>query len=121
MMMTSKRFLRVALCAVVAFLFAATTNTAQLYAQSSASLSGTVLDPRGAVLPGATVTVKGDAGAPQKVTSDSQGKYSFSLPAGKYTVQVDDSGFATAEKAGVQLTAGQSVDVPVTPAAGPGI
>jgi len=89
-----------------------------LYAQSSASLTGTVLDPRGAALPGATVTVKGDAGEPQKTTSDSQGKYAFAnLAPGKYTVQVDASGFATSQTP-VQVAAGQPLDVPVKLALG---
>ena len=97
-----------------------TAVPATLYAQSSASLTGTVLDPRGVPLPGATITVKNDAtGASQKMTSDGQGKYSFAnLAAGKYTVQVDSPGFATSQHPGVQVAAGQSTDVPVTLALG---
>ncbi len=108
------RSVRIVLCVALALPFAATVYTAQLYGQSSASLTGTVLDPRGAALPGAAVTVRSDTGTVQKMTSDGQGKYAFSLPAGKYSIQVDDSGFATAEKAGVQVAAGQAIDVPFT-------
>jgi iron complex outermembrane receptor protein len=94
----------------------ATVQPAPLYAQSSGTLSGTVLDPRGAPLPGAAVIVKNEAtGATQKMNSDSVGKYAFAnLPAGKYTVQVDDPGFSTFEHPAIQVAAGASVDVPVT-------
>src|ERR1022692_851044 len=107
------RLARLALCAALALPFAATLNPAQLYAQSSASLTGTVLDPRGVPLPGAAVSVRSDAtGAAQKSTADSQGKYAFAnLAPGKYTVQVDASGFATSQTP-VQLAAGQPTDVP---------
>jgi iron complex outermembrane receptor protein len=113
------RSARLVLCATLALPFAATLNPAQLYAQSSASLTGTVLDPRGAPLPGAAVSVRSDAtGAAQKSTSDSQGKYAFAnLAPGKYTVQVDASGFATSQTP-VQLAAGQPTDVPVKLALG---
>ena len=98
----------------------ATLATPSLHAQSSATISGTVFDPRGVALPGADVRVKNEAtGAIQKAVSDTSGKYSFAnLPAGKYTVQVDDAGFNTAEKNGVTVAAGQASDVPVTLALG---
>jgi len=107
------RCARIVMCAVLALPVVATFATPVLYAQSTATLSGTVFDPRGVALPGASVQVKNEAtGATQKMTSDSTGKYSFSnLPAGKYTVQVDAPGFNAAVKTGVQAGAGE---VPVT-------
>ena len=113
------RSARILLCATLALPFAATLNPAQLYAQSSASLTGTVLDPRSVPLPGATVSLRNEAtGATQKSNSDSQGKYAFAnLAPGKYTVQVDASGFATSQTP-VQLAAGQPTDVPVKLALG---
>jgi iron complex outermembrane receptor protein len=115
-MSLSHRIVRLALCAAFALPVAATFGPTPLCAQSSASLTGTVLDPRGVPLPGAAVTVKNDAtGATQKMTSDGQGKYVFNnLAAGKYTVQVDAPGFNTSKKSGVQIAAGQSSEVPVT-------
>ena len=79
----------------------------------SATLTGTVLDPRGVPLPGATVMVRDEAnGATEKMTSDAQGKYSFaSLPADKFTVQVDGNGFTTSKRTGLQLAAGQATDL----------
>jgi len=107
---------RLALCAALALPVLAVVAPAPLYAQTSASLSGTVLDPRGVALPGATVTIRNEAnGASQKMTSDAQGKYAFaSLPAGKYTIQVDASGFTISQTNGVQVAAGQPTDVPIT-------
>jgi len=109
------RCARLALCAVLALPVVAAIEQTTLFAQSSASLSGTVLDPRDVPLPGAAVSVKDEAaGTVQKATSDSVGKYSFNLPAGKYTIQVDAPGFSTGQKTGVQLAAGQQIDVPMT-------
>jgi iron complex outermembrane receptor protein len=120
MSLSYKPLARLALAIGLALPAVATFAPATLYAQSSATLSGTVLDPSGVPLPGASVIVKDDAtGTSQKMTSDGQGKYVFAnLPAGKYTVQVDAPGFSTAVKMGVQIAAGQPADVPVTLALG---
>ena len=114
------RSARAAVCAILALPLAAGRLAPPAYAQSSSSqtaaaLTGTVLDPRGVPLAGATVQARNEAtGAQEKTTSDAQGKYSFAnLPAGKYTIQVDASGFNTSQKNGVQL-AGSPVDVPVS-------
>jgi iron complex outermembrane receptor protein len=116
-MLCCARLIAGALLALPVF---ATLATPSLHAQSSATISGTVFDPRGVALPGADIRVKNEAtGAIQKAVSDNTGKYSFAnLPAGKYTVQVDDPGFTTAVKTGVTVTAGQASDVPVTLALG---
>jgi len=64
-------------------------------AQFSASLSGSVLDPTQAVIPGATVTLTNDATqATQTAISGGQGTYRFNeLPPGTYTVNVTAKGF----------------------------
>ena len=110
------RYARIVVCAMLALPVVTAVRPTPLYAQSSATLSGTVLDPRGVPLPGAAVEVKNDAtGVSQKMTSDNQGKYAIAaLPAGKYTIRVNAPGFATTEKSGVQLAAGQPSDIPVT-------
>lgn len=66
-------------------------------AQSTATLSGTVTDPSGAVVPGAQVTVHGNAtGSDRVVPTDGSGLYSVpSLQPGDYQVQVTASGFST--------------------------
>ena len=61
---------------------------------STSGITGTVLDPRGAPLPGANIVVRNGAtgNVAQRLNSDSQGKYSVTgLAPGKYTVQVDAS------------------------------
>lgn len=73
------------------------------FAQSltSGSVSGTVTDPSGAALPGATVSIKNDAtGTTQSVTSNSTGAYRFGfLNPGSYTVSVKQSGFQPVQHA----------------------
>ena len=63
--------------------------------QLTATLSGTVTDSSGAVIPNATITVtQTTTNAMRAVQSDASGNYSItSLPAGTYTVSVSSSGF----------------------------
>lgn len=65
--------------------------------EGSASLSGTVIDPAGAVIPGAAVQIFDTNGkAVDSDTADDQGKYEFDgLAPGNYRVQFTRSGFAT--------------------------
>ncbi len=68
---------------------------AALLAGVTASISGTVTDPSGAVVAGATVVATNvDTGVAVTLTTNSQGFYSFqSLPLGKYRIDVTQSGF----------------------------
>ena len=67
----------------------------QLFAGVTASISGTVKDPSGASIAGATVTATNtETGISQTQTTNGQGFYSFqSLPLGKYTIDVQEKGF----------------------------
>ena len=59
------------------------------------TLSGTVVDQQGAVIPGATV-ILADAVEPRTVTTNDEGKYKFeNLPAGNYILQTESPGFQT--------------------------
>jgi hypothetical protein len=84
----------------IATLFGVCTLAA--WGQSTASLSGTVTDPSGAVIPGARVLVHSLAtGADRVVNTDSDGLYIVpSLQPGDYKVQLTASGFSayTVEK-----------------------
>ena len=75
---------------LLAVLVIAAVMAPSLMAQSlvSGDLTGTVTDPSGAVLSGATVTLKSDAtGATRTTTTNSNGAYRFSLlRPGSYTV-----------------------------------
>ena len=109
------RFARLVLYIVLATPLTASFGTPSLLAQTSASLNGTVLDPRGAPLPGASLSLTNDAtGVIRKTKSDAQGRYTFAgLTSGKYTVQVDAAGFATAKKLDVAVGAGQLAELPI--------
>jgi len=64
--------------------------------QTAGSINGTVADPNGAVIPGATITVKGLSGQEYKATSSSNG--TFNIPAvasGVYQVTIAAKGFQT--------------------------
>jgi iron complex outermembrane recepter protein len=85
----------------------------RLYAQQSAAVTGTIVDPKGNVVTGAAVALTNEATAQvRKTTADGQGHFSVSgLPSGKYTVQVTAPGFAPTARTGLQLTEGQSQDL----------
>ncbi len=70
-----------------------------LFAQGIAQLSGTVVDPSGAVIAGATVQVRSANGTVRITTqSDTNGSFIISrLPAGNYRLVVSNPGFETKE------------------------
>lgn len=84
-------------------LFAASLAIAQT--TGSATLRGTVKDPTGALVQGATVTVISErTKAERKVTTGDDGVYVFSsLTPDTYTVKVEGSGFKTAQQTGLIL------------------
>ena len=77
-------------------------------AQGTASILGTVLDPSGASIAGATVTVRNTAtGLTRSLKSDVQGRYLVSdLPIGAYEVEGTQPGFQTVIRKDIGLTVG---------------
>jgi hypothetical protein len=69
------------------------------------SLSGTVTDPNGAALPGATVELKNvETNVAASATSNEEGGYSFPLlQPGRYTLTVSGQGFNTAQREGIEV------------------
>ena len=80
---------------------------------STASISGSVTDPKGGLLPKAIVMVKNEAtGETHTITADAQGRYTLSgLPAGSYNVQASAPGFAATVRPGVRLAADAPLDL----------
>ena len=81
---------------------------------ATGTVSGTVKDAQGGVIPGATVTLtnerQGTSLAPA-VTS-STGDYVFpNVPTGTYTVEVAMTGFTSSKRTGVAVSAGDRVSV----------
>ncbi len=94
---------------MVLLLFAFATTT--LFAQSivSGDVNGTITDPSGAVVPGATVTLKNmDTNTTQTTTTNGTGAYRFAfLKPGTYQVSVNQSGFQKVLQT-VHVSVGQS-------------
>src|SRR5579875_1918932 len=95
------------LAALVLSFFIATPSRAQV---TGATLTGTVTDPSGAVIPNAKVAIKNTStGVVRNVTSDNAGLYNApNLLPGPYSVTVSASGFSTRVQSGIVLTVGAS-------------
>src|ERR1700680_4724433 len=76
---------------------------------STATISGVVQDQSGAVISGATVTIRNlDTGTVRTLTSDAGGRYTApDLPLGNYEVEGQQSGFQTEVRSGITLTVGR--------------
>jgi len=95
---------------VLLLLLSATPALAQVDV-ATATLKGTITDPQGALVAGASVTATSvDRGLKRTATSDSDGEYSIALlPPGVYRVEIEARGFAKAFNDEVRLTIGQSL------------
>src|SRR5271167_4474817 len=87
----------------------------QLLAGVTASISGTVTDPSGAIVAGATVTATNvDTGVATTQPTNASGFYSFqSLPLGTYTIDVTRSGFKSYAQTGLVLDVNSALVVDV--------
>ena len=88
--------------------------------QTSGNLTGTIYDPSGATVPGATVVATDVATGIAKTTdTTSAGGYRFeNLPIGAYNITVTAGGFAKAEVNGVTVQLNQTVTTNATLALG---
>jgi hypothetical protein len=82
-------------CALLLFVLA--VGSASSWAQFTSGIEGTISDPSGAVLAGATVTIKNEeTGAVQTVQTQDAGNFRFTtLPSASYTITASNSGFRT--------------------------
>ncbi|HSB61806.1 MAG TPA: carboxypeptidase-like regulatory domain-containing protein, partial [Vicinamibacteria bacterium] len=90
-----------------------------LRAQSQATtgvIEGTVLDPSGAPVGGATVVLRNAAtNFERALATDSDGRFrGLLLPLGPYRVTVSLTGFATLVREGIQLAVGQTINLTLT-------
>ena len=96
--------------AAAALVFAVSTAAAHAQGNTTGSLTGTLADPSGGVLPGATVTLSGpNVQGTRTDTTDAQGTYHFrNLPPGRgYRIAAALSGFREAVQDNVQVLLGQ--------------
>jgi hypothetical protein len=95
---------RVMLFACV-FLILMVLSSVTAWAQFTSGIEGTVSDPTGAVVPGATVTIKNEeTGAAQTVQTQDSGSFRFTtLPSSAFTVSVAAQGFKTTVQEHIQL------------------
>lgn len=83
---------------------------------TTATISGTLKDETGAILPGATVKITNlDTGITRTVITDDQGRYHApNLSLGNYEVQAELTGFQTGVRRGITLTVGREAIVDFT-------
>lgn len=98
---------------VLATLFAFAFTIA---AQTTGTMNGTISDPGGAVVPGATVTVINTAtGGARTATTNSSGQFSFdALQPGSYSISVEASGFKKSVAQDVKVEVANIAQVALT-------
>src|ERR1035441_9743146 len=101
---------------IALFMAACLAATAPLYGQNRASITGTVRDATGAVLPNAQVVVTDVAtGVTLKTATNASGDYLVAgLPAATYNLKVAASGFKAFEATGIVLPVGEKARVDAT-------
>jgi Carboxypeptidase regulatory-like domain len=94
--------------------------TPAIVCAQQATINGRVVDPSGAAMPGATVTVvNADTGIRTAATTSADGLYAIPLlPPGRYTIAVEMSGFQSQTKSGITLDVQQTARFDFTLAMG---
>src|SRR5438067_25595 len=82
---------------------------------TTGTIQGDISDANGAAVAGATVEIKNlDTSLTKTLTTDEGGRFVvLALPPGKYSVTVSKQGFATAVAEKLDLTVGQTLNLPV--------
>jgi hypothetical protein len=108
----NRQAIRQLLACLSMWLLAVGLSAASLYAQGvGGAIQGTVRDPTGAVVPGATITtISTETNLQRTVTSNGAGLFSVpDLPPGRYRVQVSGQGFQTKVMENIELVVGQQL------------
>jgi hypothetical protein len=99
------------------FLFIACLATSLTAQDISGTIGGTILDPSGATVPNATVSIiNTDRNQVLRtITTDASGTYSAPLiPVGQYTVKVEIKGFKTEARNAITLNVNDDLKINVT-------
>lgn len=109
------RFRLAAIVLLAVLSFGAYQSAGQTQA-SSATLSGTIADATGAVIPDATVTlISNDQGFQREQKTSATGLYVFTLlPPGRYALTVQKQGMSKFTETDIDLQVGQSRSITVT-------
>lgn len=102
------------------FGFCILTTAPRAWSQAdTSSISGTITDSTGAVVPNAKVTIHNDAtGSERSIVTNNAGSYTITnLPPGTYSVRAEATGFSTAQQTGTRLdpNIGSRVDLKLNP------
>src|SRR5687768_11661936 len=95
------------------FVMLAIAVAAPAFAQPQGTITGIVVDPFGARVPDATVTVTGD-GESRDTRSGSDGSFSFAVAPGLYQVEVTLNGFQPFTSEQVYVGGGETQSVRAT-------
>src|SRR5215831_16662871 len=101
------KFCRLALLIMITF--ASLTS----WAAVGGSISGTVKDSTGGVIPGVMLTLTNTSlGTQFKTTTDAQGLFTFpSLPVGRYDLTIEAAGFKSQKKPGLAVDADSALQI----------
>src|SRR5437899_3649895 len=107
--MTTGKCLSLLFCSLWLFAFS------MLGADPAGTIAGTVMDPSGAAVVGAKVSVTALAtGLTRQTVSGGDGGYIIPLlPVGLYSLSVEASGFRRSEQKGIRIEADKSSTVPI--------
>ena len=101
---------------VAALVFACLLGTGFVWGSVTASISGTVTDASGAIIPGATVVaVNTETNIQNSTQTNADGFYSFpALPAGHYEVEIKANGFQQYRQTGLVLDVNTALRIDAT-------
>jgi hypothetical protein len=90
-------------------------GAAPSYAQTSATITGTVSDASAGTLPGVALTLRNvGTGLIRAATSSADGRFVFAgIPAGEYELRAELSGFRTVVRQRLAVTVAESLSVPL--------
>lgn len=110
---TRRPLSRAACVAAIAALIAAAIPLAAVRAQNSGSISGSVYDPSGAVVPIAVVRLTSVNSTNEEIAhADAAGVYRFAnIPSGKYDLQVSAPGFKIFTRTAMEITGNATANI----------